>query len=89
MKNIRKKTITFGDILHIIDFSATMICYINDEETPVWEGFASNVPYWLAELPLNLDREDGEERAIDFRHSLGEKHSNKPGFVVCLKEENE
>jgi len=87
--NRKKKQLTLREILHVIDFSAKVVCYINDEEDPVWSGWAHDIPYWLAELELNVSRDNDneEEQAIDFRRSLGEEFNNEPGFVICLRED--
>ena len=77
----------FIDILHMVSFNAKLICYINEEKEPIWTGYGSQIPYWLAELEL-ADSKYGEE-AIDFRHSLGKEFNDEPGFVVTLKDEEE
>ena len=85
------KELTLGDILHIIDFSCPLVIYCDEDNEPLWSGFSKNVPYWIAELKLNLEtndfNEDGE--AFSFRHSLGEKFHNEPGFVVYVTEKED
>lgn len=85
------KKLTLLDILHIVDFSCPLVVYCDEDDEPLWSGLASNMPYWVAELRLNLGandfNEDGE--AFSFRHSLGEKYKNQPGFVVYVTEKED
>ena len=55
----------------------------DDDENPLWEGRAFNVPWWVADL--ELDNSDPYSPPISFRNSLGEDHDNKPGFVISVK----
>lgn len=80
------KDLTFGDILHFIDFPGFFVIYINDDEEIAWDGFETSIPYWIAEMKLNFD---GDNMPLEYRHSLGEDYKNRAGFVVYLKEETQ
>ncbi len=76
----------FIDFLKLVDFeNLHLIVYINEEEDPIWEGRQADVPYWLCDLPL--DPSSWGEESVSYRSSLGEEYDNKPGVVICLREE--
>jgi hypothetical protein len=82
------KKLTLADVLHIIDFSSKVIIYVRGDERPLWEGYASEIPYWIAESLLDFECEEGEDcfEPISFRHSLGEEYKNQPGFVITIRD---
>ena len=55
----------------------------DDDENPIWEGRAFELPWWVADM--ELDDSDPYSPPISFRFSLGEDHDNKVGFVISVK----
>jgi len=82
------KKLTLADALHIIDFSSTVIIYVRGDEEPIWTGYAMDVPYWIAENLLDFECGENEDsyEPISFRHRLGEKYNNRPGFVITIRD---
>lgn len=73
------------DVLRVCDFSGLyVICYIEEEDEPAWDGTPLDIPYWIADCELNTNNGYGEP--IDYRIDLGENYNHKPGLVVCLKD---
>ena len=85
------KELTLADALHIIDMSTTVVIYVRGDDDPLWTGFASNIPYWIAESQLDFECEENDDsyEPISFRRSLGEKYNNEPGFVITIRDEGE
>lgn len=81
------KELTLADALHIIDFSSKVVIYVRGDEDPLWSGFASEVPYWIAESLLDFEGFEGDDyEPISFRRSLGEEYKNEPGFVISIRD---
>lgn len=82
------KKLTLADALHIIDFSSIVIIYVRGDEEPLWSGYASNIPFWIAEslLDFECEEDDDDYEPISFRPSLGEKYENRPGFVITIRD---
>jgi hypothetical protein len=82
------KKLTLEDALHIIDMSSTIIIYVRGDEDPLWSGFPSEIPYWIAESLLDFECEENDDsyEPISFRPSLGEKYNNRPGFVITIRD---
>ena len=74
----------FGDWLDVTD-GVFCIVYIEDDDEPIWSGFAYNVPWEFGKMRLQDNPEILEgEKPIDFRNNLGSEYGNRPGFVVSL-----
>lgn len=83
------KKLTLADALHIIDMCSTVVIYVRgDDDHPLWSGFASEVPYWIAESLLDFECEENDDdyEPISFRRSLGEEYKNEPGFVISIRD---
>ena len=82
------KKLTLADALHIVDFCSRIIIYVRGDEEPIWSGYSGNVPYWIAESLLDFECEEGDDdfEPISFRHSLGAKYGNEPGFVITIRD---
>ena len=79
-------------ILKVIDTCGLCcVCWIKGDTDPIYKGSMFDLPYWIADLPLDLgtDEEKEEPEAIDFRDDLGEECHHRPGFVICLKDKGE
>lgn len=89
MAKYRVKTI--GDILQMMDAIGTDIVvwgpsYDEDGEEPIWAGSYFDVPFWVSQLELDYKNAEGRP-PVSWRSSLGEDHKNRPGFVICVKDE--
>ena len=85
------KKLTLADALHIIDFCSRVIIYVRGDEEHLWSGYSNEIPYWIAESPLDFECEDSDDgyEPISFRRSLGEKYNNEPGFVITIRDIDE
>jgi len=76
------------DFMRVTEDLPYLIIYEeHDEENPLWEGNSWDLPWWVADM--KLDDSDPWRPPVSFRHSLGEDHDNKTGFVILVKEEEE
>lgn len=69
------------DFLKMFDGALPAVVYVNDEESPIWEGKLFDAPWWVAELKLNY--ENGYGRPVDYREKF---ENDKPGLVIYTKE---
>jgi hypothetical protein len=56
----------------------------DEEEGPIYEGSAFDLPWWIGEAKITKEAGDFDE-PIDFRKSLGDSCNNEPGVVICVK----
>ena len=73
------------DFLRMFDGCLPVIVYVNEEEDPLWEGRLFNTPWWVADLELNYDNENGSN-PVDYRESFGKEYNNNPGLVIFAQD---
>ena len=73
--------------LQMTDIIGTKIIIYNKEEWKLYEGFALDVPYWIADLHLVTKEENEGEPPVSYRDSLGKEYNDRPGFVITVKED--
>lgn len=89
-----KERMTILDFLKLCDGCGTdCVVYSTadpDGEEPLYEGSTFDMPWYVSlyELDTDLNKDIYETgRPVEFRHSLGAEHNNRPGFIFLVKEE--
>ena len=62
------------------------IVYDKDfDDDPIWEGKASDIPYWVANMKLVPKEENDGEYPIDIR-CLGKDYDDAIGLIIVVKD---